>query len=156
MLGINRAFLETPLGWLEIQGDKEGIFRLSFCEKKGEERLFPLLEEAKFQLFEYFQGKRKSFSLPLKLQGTPFQCAVWKTLLSIPYGELWSYQKVATLLGRPKAARAVGMANRANPLPLLIPCHRVVPKQGGIGGFSSGVWRKAWLIEHEKKHLLWE
>ena len=156
MQKIGQIFVDTPLGWLKIQGDENFLLCLSFCKSKGREQVFPLIENARLQVIEYFQGCRKSFSLPLKLSGTPFQCAVWEVLLNIPYGELWSYQRVATCLGNPKAARAVGMANRANPLPILVPCHRVIPKKGGIGGFSSGIWRKAWLIEHEKKHQLLE
>jgi methylated-DNA-[protein]-cysteine S-methyltransferase len=101
------------------------------------------------QLDEYFKGARKSFSLKLLLKGTPFQKLVWQRLKKIPYGKLASYGDVARAIGRPNAYRAVGNANNKNPIPIIIPCHRVIGSDGKLVGYGSGLWRKEWLLNHE-------
>lgn len=111
----------------------------------------PLLLLAAKELEEYFTGSRVSFDLPLAPQGTPFQTAVWRALLTIPYGKTRSYQEIAIAVGNPQAARAVGMANHANPLPILIPCHRVIRKSGAYGGYGGGKEIKQALLELEQK-----
>jgi len=99
---------------------------------------------------DYFAGKPASFeALPLDLQGSPFQLRVWQELQKIPRGETVSYQELAKHIGRPRAARAVGQACGANPIPILIPCHRVIAANGSLGGYSSGLERKRWLLKHE-------
>ena len=98
-----------------------------------------LLSMATIQLDEYFQGKRTTFSLPFKLTGTPFQLAVWKELQNIPYGQTTSYKEIAQKINKPKAYRAVGMANNKNPLPIIIPCHRVVGTNGSLTGYAGGI-----------------
>jgi methylated-DNA-[protein]-cysteine S-methyltransferase len=100
-------------------------------------------------LNEYFEGKIKTFSLPLHLHGTPFQIQIWKALQKIPHGKTWSYQQLAMEAGNPRAMRAAGSANGRNPLPIIIPCHRVIRKNGDIGGYSSGLSIKKWLLAHE-------
>ncbi len=110
----------------------------------------PLLEQAARELAEYFQGTRKSFSVPLEPRGTPFQCEVWQALRAIPYGETRSYGEIARAVGRPAASRAVGLANGANPLPLVIPCHRVIESGGALGGFGGGLAAKRWLLAFEQ------
>ncbi len=111
-----------------------------------------LLSMATIQLDEYFQGKRTTFSLPFKLTGTPFQLAVWKELQNIPYGKTTSYKEIAQKINKPKAYRAVGMANNKNPLPIIIPCHRVIDSNGKLIGYAGGLKLKNYLLELEKSH----
>jgi len=111
-----------------------------------------LLSMATIQLDEYFQGKRTTFSLPFKLTGTPFQLAVWKELQNIPYGQTTSYKEIAQKMNKPKAYRAVGMANNKNPLPIIIPCHRVIGSNGKLIGYAGGLKLKNYLLELEKSH----
>lgn len=112
-----------------------------------------LLSMATIQLDEYFQGKRTTFSLPFKLTGTPFQLAVWKELQNIPYGQTTSYKEIAQKINKPKAYRAVGMANNKNPLPIIIPCHRVIGSNGKLIGYAGGLKLKNYLLELEKSHI---
>lgn len=112
-----------------------------------------LLSMATIQLDEYFQGKRTTFSLPFKLTGTPFQLAVWKELQNIPYGKTTSYKEIAQKINKPKACRAVGMANNKNPLPIIIPCHRVIGSNGKLIGYAGGLKLKNYLLELEKSHI---
>ena len=111
-----------------------------------------LLSLATIQLDEYFQGKRTTFSLPFKLTGTPFQLAVWKELQNIPYGQTTSYKEIAQKINKPKACRAVGMANNKNPLPIIIPCHRVIGSNGKLIGYAGGLKLKNYLLELEQSH----
>jgi methylated-DNA-[protein]-cysteine S-methyltransferase len=111
-----------------------------------------LLSMATIQLDEYFQGKRTTFSLPFKLTGTLFQLAVWKELQNIPYGKTTSYKEIAQKINKPKAYRAVGMANNKNPLPIIIPCHRVIGSNGKLIGYAGGLKLKNYLLELEKSH----
>jgi methylated-DNA-[protein]-cysteine S-methyltransferase len=111
-----------------------------------------LIREAAFQLSEYLAGKRKTFDIPLDIKGTPFQLAVWKALLDIPYGETRSYKEIAESIGRAKACRAVGMACNRNPVAIIVPCHRVIGTDGSMTGFASGVNIKEKLLELEKRH----
>ena len=111
-----------------------------------------LLSMATIQLDEYFQGKRTTFSLPFKLIGAPFQLAVWKELQNIPYGQTTSYKEIAQKINKPKAYRAVGMANNKNPLPIIIPCHRVIGSNGKLIGYAGGLNLKNYLLELEKSH----
>ena len=108
-----------------------------------------LLNRVEAQLKEYFAGKRTTFDLPLEPSGTDFQLNVWGLLRKIPYGVTTSYGELARRLGDPKASRAVGAANGANPIPIIVPCHRVVGSKGELTGFGGGIERKRWLLEHE-------
>lgn len=143
----------SPLGNIYIIFTSKGIKRVCLTEEKFEKGKYTLKknEKARKQLQEYFDGKRKNFSLPLCIDGTSFQKEVWKTLQKIPYGETRSYQWVAEEIGKPKVCRAVGNAIGANPLPIIIPCHRVIKKSGEIGGYSGGEGIKEKLLEHEKQ-----
>lgn len=109
----------------------------------------PLLQQAKQQLNEYFHQKRQQFDLPLFLQGTPFQKQVWQALLQIPYGETRSYKAIAEQLGNPNAMRAVGGANNANRLAIIVPCHRVIQQNGTLGGYEFGLDTKQFLLRLE-------
>ena len=126
----------------------DGQFIATWEEDKEQQNA--LLTLACRQLTEYFAGKRKTFDLSIRLNGTPFQQIVWKGLQQIPYGETLSYTGLARQIGREKAARAVGNANHHNPLMIIIPCHRVVASNGEISGYAGGIARKAWLLEKEK------
>lgn len=108
-----------------------------------------LLSKAAKQLDGYFSGKRKNFELPFELNGTKFQKDVWTALKKIPYGQTFSYQKQATLIGRPKATRAVGRTNGQNPLPIILPCHRVIGKSGKLVGYGGGLSKKEFLLKLE-------
>ncbi|WP_018248771.1 methylated-DNA--[protein]-cysteine S-methyltransferase [Orenia marismortui] len=147
----NVAYFDSPIGLLEIQSAQEEIISLDFIkERRYEEKLDPLLLESKKQLQAYFNGERREFDLPLRINGTRFQNKVWKELIKIPYGRTSSYKDIAVATGNANAYRAVGNANNKNNIAIIIPCHRVVGSTGTIGGYGAGVWRKEWLLEHEK------
>lgn len=147
------CFCETPLGLIRMEEDPHGITSLRFADSETERSLAAeggiYLADAKSQLLEYFSKKRKSFDLPLSVMGSAFQKSVWNALRGIPYGELRSYQQVAEAIGRREAARAVGMANNRNPILIMIPCHRVVGKDGKLAGYAGGIRRKQYLLEME-------
>ncbi len=148
------AYMQSPIGLIEIQANKREIIRIEFAEEKSlPSNMNPIIQEAIKQLEEYFFGERKVFDLPLKIFGSPFQEAVWKELLKIPYGMTLSYGNVAKNIGNYKASRAVGNANNKNKISIVIPCHRVIGASGKLVGYGGGVWRKKWLLEHEKKHV---
>ena len=153
---------ESPLGLLSIAATSTGIAAIEFGEmdftaiaKKMKLQLVygstPLLENCIAQLNEYFAGKRRNFSLPLHLVGTDFQQKVWKTLMTIPYGTTICYKEEAQRAGNEKAIRAVAQANGANPIPIIIPCHRVINANGTLGGYSSGIDKKQFLLDLEQK-----
>lgn len=155
MESINTLYLPSPIGTLGLEADRHGICRLAFCHTDVEYQAspaVPVLMEAKRQLDEYFAGKRKSFSLPLSFQGTTFQVRVWEALQKIPYGETWYYGQLAEAVGNPRACRAVGMANHCNPLPVLIPCHRVIGKNGSLTGYGGGLDIKEALLALEQRY----
>jgi len=110
----------------------------------------PLIKKAASQIEEYLNGKRKKFSLPLAMHGTEFQMDVWRALQSIPYGETRSYKDIAELINRPKAVRAVGMANHRNPISIIVPCHRVIGHDGSLTGYGGGLPVKKFLLELER------
>ncbi len=112
------------------------------------------LKEGLIQLDEYFKGERRKFSVKLDLRGTDFQKQVWRALLNIPFGQAASYRDVAEAVGNKKAVRAVGNANRVNPVTIIIPCHRVIGSDGSLVGYGGGLWRKRWLLSLEQKHRL--
>ncbi|MCI8365779.1 MAG: methylated-DNA--[protein]-cysteine S-methyltransferase [Eubacterium sp.] len=150
----NILYLPSPVGTLRLEADQHGICLLAFCHtdvEYPESPASPLLTEAKRQLDEYFAGKREIFSLPLSFQGTAFQIRVWEALQRIPYGETWYYGQLAEAVGNPRACRAVGMANHRNPLPILIPCHRVIGKNGSLTGYGGGLHIKEKLLALEQR-----
>lgn len=142
----------SPLGTLTAYEDGGCIVMLSFADSECAQSVTPLLQKTERELNEYFSGCRREFTLPLAPSGTEFQRGVWEALLHIPYGETASYRDIAARVGAPAACRAVGGANGKNPLPILIPCHRVIAADGTLGGYSGGLWRKEYLLELEKKH----
>jgi len=144
--------LESPIGYLTIVGDRWGVARIDFggAGETDLREVPPLLAEARQQLVEYLAGQRQSFTLTMVLSGTPFQLAVWEALARIPFGETRSYGEIAAAVGKPHGARAVGGAVHANPLSIVLPCHRVVGRNGALTGFGGGIWRKEWLLAHEQ------
>ena len=148
---MDKTYLKTPLGILEISGTDKGIESVSFTElsEAGNESTPESLQECKRQLSAYFEGTLQDFSLPLNPQGTPFQKKVWSQLLTIGYGETTTYMRQSEVMGDLKAIRAVAGANGKNPIAIIIPCHRVFGSDGKLTGYASGLWRKKWLLEHE-------
>jgi len=144
---------KARIGILEIKANEKAITEVKILRNAPVELQTSsnnLIREACIQFDEYFSGKRRKFDLPLSTEGTPFQQAVWKQLQEIPFGETISYLQLAKAVKSPKACRAVGSANGKNPIPIIIPCHRVISADGGLGGFSCGVDIKVRLIELEK------
>jgi len=140
------------LGIVEKDGAICGVFFKTDKTPDGFEKTeTPLIKKAAAQLDEYFNGKRKVFDLPLKLYGTDFQIDVWKALQNIPFGETRSYGEIARVIGKPKASRAVGMANNRNPIVIIVPCHRVIGHDGSLTGFGGGIELKRRLLELEQK-----
>ena len=148
-----RCYLDSPIGGLEIRGSSDSLLEVRFVQHTAPDssELPEALHQGRRQLAEYFQGDRQSFDLPLDLKGTAFQVLVWRGLEQIPYAVTVSYRELAACVGRPKAFRAVGQANHRNPIPIIIPCHRVIGSDGSMTGYGSGIWRKQWLLEHEQR-----
>ena len=150
--------VESPLGPLTLVATDQALVGLHLRalgpgEVAAEPRRTPLLEEAAAQLRAYFAGDREDFELPLEPAGTDFQRAVWAALRRIPYGATWSYARLAREVGRPRAVRAVGAANGANPIAVILPCHRVIGTDGSLTGYGGGLPRKKWLLAHEGAEL---
>jgi methylated-DNA-[protein]-cysteine S-methyltransferase len=147
---METAFIKTPLGIAKIVGDEEGVSVISILDEGEFSSIIPMvLQEAVFQLNDYFEGKRTDFTFKLNPSGTEFQQKVWKGLLEIPFGKTMSYLELSKKLGDVKAIRAVASANGKNPLWIVIPCHRVIGTDGSLTGYAGGLWRKKWLLEHE-------
>jgi methylated-DNA-[protein]-cysteine S-methyltransferase len=148
---METAFIHTPLGIAKLEGDKSGLASITVLNDDiAASTVIPeLLEDAVYQLQEYFEGTRDSFSLTLNPNGTDFQKRVWNALQDIPYGKTVSYLGLSKTLGDVKAIRAVAAANGKNPLWIVIPCHRVIGSDGSLTGYAGGLHRKKWLLNHE-------
>lgn len=148
---------DTPVGCLLLVANSDALVEIRFLDSQssdGGEHIdcsysHSVLTQTVNELNEYFCGKRKQFTVPLHLAGTPFQSSVWQALQSIPYGEVVSYGEIANSIGNPKASRAVGMANNRNRIPIIIPCHRVIGKNGDLTGYAGGIDIKQWLLQLE-------
>ncbi len=166
---VHTAEVETPIGLCRLATTERGLAYLELPRESGcglwgwlrrcapESKTvaaFARNRVAIGQLLEYLEGKRIEFDLPLDLRGTPFQIAVWSALLEIPYGETRSYQQIANVIGRPRAVRAVGAANGANPVAIVVPCHRVIASDGTLHGYGGGLDLKARLLAMEGKGQL--
>jgi len=147
-----KTYYKSEIGIIEIAGTEDGILSVNFVEEKsmGRSEIPSHLKECVEQLDEYFRGKRKEFSVKIEVQGTDFQKKVWTELMKIPFGQTASYKDVADAIGNAKAVRAVGNANGKNKIGIIIPCHRVIGNDGKLVGYGSGIWRKEWLLNHEK------
>ncbi|MCI0413612.1 trifunctional transcriptional activator/DNA repair protein Ada/methylated-DNA--[protein]-cysteine S-methyltransferase [bacterium] len=164
---ISVDWVDSPLGPLVLAASGKGVCLLEFTDRRMLEKQFdtlrkrfqcavapgknPYTEQLKNELSEYFKGERKKFDVPLYAPGTPFEEKVWQALKTIPYGETWSYFNLARTIGDPAAVRAVGTANGKNRIAIVIPCHRVVNKDGKLGGYGGGLWRKQYLLDLERK-----
>ncbi len=151
-----KAYYESPIGTIEIQGTEAGVSGLDFVDIKEEKAARRLkgsppgpVADALVQLEGYFHGDRKEFTVKLDLGGTDFQKKVWAKLLRVKFGQSTTYKALATAIGRPAATRAVGGANHRNPVSIIVPCHRVVGSDGRLTGYGGGLWRKDWLLRHE-------
>jgi methylated-DNA-[protein]-cysteine S-methyltransferase len=144
------ARFESPLGPLTVEVSDAGVHRVGFDQSALPQGApHPLLDLARTQLGEYFDGRRQQFELPLAPRGTAFQQRVWQALLAVGYGRTCSYAEIAVAVGVPRAVRAVGAANGRNPIAIVIPCHRVIGSNGRLTGYASGLPRKAALLQLE-------
>ncbi len=154
------AWMDSPVGKLLVAGDQTGLRQVSFANGRavvqpdaGWRENRRQVADAIRQLRDYFAGTRRQFDLPLAPEGTPFQKRVWQELLRIPYGETMSYGELARQVGNANASRAVGLANGANPIAIVIPCHRVIGTNGKLTGYGGGLDTKQWLLALEKGRL---
>lgn len=150
---MTTAFVKSPLGLVRITGDDGGVSVIACTDAGG--TVTPMLQPsepvrlAAEQLTGYFAGTRQTFDFPLAPAGTAFQQAVWRALLTVPFGTTLSYLTLSRQLGDEKAIRAVAAANGRNPLWIVVPCHRIIGSNGALTGYAGGLWRKQWLLEHE-------
>jgi methylated-DNA-[protein]-cysteine S-methyltransferase len=151
MSGFDTAYLKTPIGTIEVKYSDNGIVSLSFTNYTEINYTIHTANDCIVQLEQYFSGDRKTFDLALDLKGTLFQKNVWSELLKIPFGETETYINIAKKLGNPNKLRAVGNANGKNPVPIIVPCHRIIGADGSLVGYGGGIWRKKWLLKHEQK-----
>jgi methylated-DNA-[protein]-cysteine S-methyltransferase len=150
---IYTAYYQSPLGLLAVSASAAAILAVEYAAQAGAEvlRLPACLTECLDQLDQYFQGRRQEFALALAPAGTSFQRSVWDELQRIPYGATLSYRELATAVGNPAATRAAGRANGRNRINIIIPCHRVIGADGSLTGYGGGLWRKEWLLDHERR-----
>jgi methylated-DNA-[protein]-cysteine S-methyltransferase len=150
---IITGYFLSPIGLIEIKAENDALVSLKFLDENPSFEENPshdvLVAQAIRQLDEYFILKRKEFDIPVHYNGTEFQVKVWNELVKIPFGHTTTYGNIAMQLDSIKAVRAVGAANGKNPLPIIVPCHRVVGENKELVGYSGGLWRKQWLLEHE-------
>lgn len=147
-------FINTPIGWLQLTSTKEALLALTFVEEEGEwsKTQVGVLTDASNQLQEYFAGNSKTFDIKLSPEGTDFQQKVWLLVKEVEFGETASYLDIAKQSGSKKNTRAVGLANGKNPIPIIIPCHRIVGSNGKLTGYAGGLEKKRWLLHHELTH----
>jgi methylated-DNA-[protein]-cysteine S-methyltransferase len=145
------GYVASPIGTVEIGVHSECVAILDFVDHPQQtiSHESRVLSQAIEQVEAYFQGQLQVFDLPLDMSGTPFQRSVWQALLTVPFGRTASYQQMADVVGKPKAVRAVGAANGQNPVSIIVPCHRIIGKNGSLTGYGGGIWRKEWLLRHE-------
>jgi methylated-DNA-[protein]-cysteine S-methyltransferase len=144
------GYYDSPAGLMKISSVGEAITEISFiAERQEAENKTGVVEKCIIELDEYFYRGRKFFSVDLNLQGTVFQKKVWNELLTIPFGKTISYEELSMRIGDIKAIRAVGLANGMNPVAIIVPCHRVIGKNGDLTGYAGGLDRKEWLLFHE-------
>ena len=151
------TYIQSPLGILQLKANDQGLIAINYYDKNPPQSLdqhHPVLKKTIDQLNKYFEEQRKSFDIPLVLKGTNFQQQVWKQLQQIPYGQTISYSELAKRLGDPQKARAVAGANGLNPIPIIIPCHRVIGADNKLTGYSGGIERKQFLLQLEGALLL--
>lgn len=153
---MNEVVIDTPIGHLRLVANDRAITRVDLPNRvdapADADTDHPILRAAIDQLEAYFAGDRQTFDVPIELEGTEFQRLAWHALVDIPYATTRSYAEQARAIGRPSATRAVGAANGKNPIPIIVPCHRVIGGDGSLTGFGGGVETKRWLLDHEARH----
>jgi len=154
-----KRIMNTPVGWLELLASADALLRIQFLDRKPEtakevESGDSILDKTARQLTEYFEGERKAFSVPLEPEGSDFQQKVWEQLQQIPYGTTISYGTLAQRLGNANKVRAAGRANGQNPIPIIVPCHRVIGADDSLVGYAGGIERKRYLLKLEGALLL--
>jgi methylated-DNA-[protein]-cysteine S-methyltransferase len=154
MENIFKTTIETPVGYLELAATQDSLLSISFAKEMVQKSDFQpdVLKETIRQLDEYFIGVRKEFNLKLKPAGTDFQFKVWEQVKKVAFGKTVSYLDIAIKTGSKNNTRAVGLANGKNPIPIIIPCHRVIGVNGKLTGYAGGIEKKKWLLQHELKH----
>ncbi|TND09730.1 MAG: methylated-DNA-protein-cysteine S-methyltransferase [Bacteroidetes bacterium] len=147
------AFVPSPVGYLKVEGDTRSVTAVVFCEEPGTQsaELPAHILETIRQLEAYFNGATGDFNLPLAQPGTDFQQKVWAELVRIPFGKTISYLELSKRIGDVKAIRAAGLANGKNNIAIIVPCHRVIGSDGSLTGYAGGLWRKEWLLRHERE-----
>ncbi|MCK3683007.1 methylated-DNA--[protein]-cysteine S-methyltransferase [Maribellus sp. YY47] len=147
-------YIFSPVGWLKISTTQKALVSISFVEEEGKSSTSQpaVMEEVILQLNEYFDGTRLVFDIPLDPEGTDFQKKVWQLVSIVPFGETVSYLDIAILSGSEKNTRAVGLANGKNPIPVIIPCHRIIGSNGKLTGYAGGLDKKRWLLQHELRY----
>lgn len=150
-MNLYTNYFESPLGYVQVKADDSAIVSVIFTDEPAAVQENALVNRCIGQLQQYFNGGSDKFDIPIRPAGTAFQQEVWRQIANIPFGNKMTYSEIAAAIGKTNANRAVGSAVGKNPLALLIPCHRVVPKSDMITGFAWGPWRKEWLLEHEKR-----
>ena len=152
-----KVYYSSPIGVIKIEGSNQGIEVVEFIDKYDKIDTEEVIDEntslALKELEEYFNNKRKKFTVKINMEGTEFQKKVWQELLNIPYGKVASYKRIAEIIGNPKAARAVGNANNKNKIAIIIPCHRVIGSNNKLIGYAGGINRKKYLLELENIQL---
>ncbi len=146
--------ISSPVGWLKISVTENALVSIAFCghEEDSSAKLPELTETVIQQLNEYFEGTRFTFDLPLSPQGSEFQKKVWALVAEVPFGDTTSYLDIALRSGSEKNTRAVGLANGKNPIPIVIPCHRIIGSNGKLTGYAGGLDKKRWLLQHELRY----
>jgi len=161
---VYRSYCDSPLGELEITANENAITAVLFVGSWKQKEYQPerkpespekseLISQCIKELREYFDGKRQTFEVPFEHNGTAFQLKVWEKLFEIPFGQTISYQELSRRIGNEKAIRAVGTTNGSNKIGIIVPCHRVIGKNGTLVGYGGDLWRKKWLLEHEQNVL---
>jgi methylated-DNA-[protein]-cysteine S-methyltransferase len=144
------VYYKSPVGELAIESEDEQIVSTEFLRTSRQEEVStPVIRQCVLELEEYFHAGRKFFNVPLLIRGTEFQKKVWTALLDIPFGQTRTYSDIANCVGDLKSVRAVGLANGQNPFPVIVPCHRVIGKDGSLVGYGGGLDKKQWLLQHE-------
>jgi methylated-DNA-[protein]-cysteine S-methyltransferase len=156
MSNLYYTYYESPVGLLKIAATELHIAEISFIDKKeqiiyGEPGVSDVMHQCTEELIEFFNGGRRSFTVPIHQDGTDFQTRVWNQLIAIPYGRTISYMDLSKCLGDPKAIRAAASSNGKNKIAIIVPCHRVIGTHGSLVGYAGGLWRKKWLLDHEFK-----
>jgi AraC family transcriptional regulator, regulatory protein of adaptative response / methylated-DNA-[protein]-cysteine methyltransferase len=161
--------MDSPIGKMIVGSTDKGCCVLEFHDRGGVEKISLAIKKryrrevvlgkcslndmVVDQMTEYFAGTRTDFDLPLDIVGTPFEKSIWQELLATPFGKTRSYGEVGAAVGNPQASRAVGRANGANRISIIVPCHRIIEANGNLRGYGGGLWRKRWLLDHEQKVL---